>query len=219
MTVSKIAPAVVAIAFATLQSGCRPPTPTEDLFDAARFSDDVRARKDLAQGADVEARDDGDTPLMVAAKVGSLEVAKTLIREGAKLSDRGEYGQTPLIMAAGGDNSQVVSLLVSSKSDLEAKETSSTHSNALLEAAILDRRDNAQILIAAGANLNATDLAGYTPLLWAAHNGDVQLSAALLSAGADVNGKGGAVYTPITAAKLGNHPEEVEFLRLRGGHS
>ncbi|HEY2708220.1 MAG TPA: ankyrin repeat domain-containing protein [Caulobacteraceae bacterium] len=212
--------ALICLGALIVQGGCRAPTPTEDLFKAALDGNDAQARRDIGQGADVQAwNSDNNTPLMVAVKAGSVNVVKTLIKAGARVNDRGEYGDTPLIMAAEDENPTVISLLLASGADISAKQTGSTRSTALLEAAMLDKRASAQVLISAGADINVTSATGYTPLLWAAHNGDVALTKALLDAGADINSKGGGFYTPFTAAKLHDHADEVEFIVERGGHA
>ncbi|KAL2854509.1 ankyrin repeat-containing domain protein [Aspergillus pseudoustus] len=76
-------------------------------------------------------------------------------------------------------------------------------STALLWAAaqFSDRELTARASLRNGANVNATDLNGRTPLLWAAWNGNLNLVRLLLSTGgADVNARDAGGATPLSVA-------------------
>jgi ankyrin repeat protein len=78
-------------------------------------------------------------------------------------------------------------------------------STALHWAAHTNANETARLLIAAGANANATNRYGVTPLTLAATNGNAALTEALLAAGADPNvtvGEGETIL--MTAARAGN---------------
>lgn len=67
-----------------------------------------------------------------------------------------------------------------------------------------ERGDTALVkqLIAAGANVNEKDKAGYTALMWAARNGHAEVAAALVEARADMNARDCAAngWTPLMHA-------------------
>jgi hypothetical protein len=67
------------------------------------------------------------------------------------------------------------------------RQTRSLHSSPLIQAAWLDRKDMVVEILNAGANVNARDEYGTTPLLAALSRGDVQTSIVLLERGADPN--------------------------------
>ena len=60
-------------------------------------------------------------------------------------------------------------------------------STALTNAIALEKADKAAALIAAGADVNARDHFGMTPLMWAGLNGENSIAQALIDKGADVN--------------------------------
>lgn len=54
---------------------------------------------------------DGDTPLMIAAHEGNVEVVRWLLAAGASLEHRNAEGMSPLMAAAAGEQSEVLSLM------------------------------------------------------------------------------------------------------------
>ena len=73
-------------------------------------------------------------------------------------------------------------------------------SQELLDAVTAGDPDRARALLAAGADANARDDAGATPLTRAAHAGNLALVRVLLGAGADVNAADAHGWTALTKA-------------------
>ena len=76
--------------------------------------------------------------------------------------------------------------------------------------------DLAILLMDAGANINATMNVGWTPLLDAAHRGNLRLAKELIRRGADVN----ALINGNSAVRLAQdngHPDVARVLREAGG--
>jgi ankyrin repeat protein len=67
-----------------------------------------------------------------------------------------------------------------------------------------------------GADPNATDEAGMTPLMLAALGGHAEVAAMLLAWGADVNRTSRAGSTALRAARSNGHNSLAEFLREVG---
>ena len=71
-------------------------------------------------------------------------------------------------------------------------------------------------LIASGAEIDAQDTTGKTPLHWAADRGNAALVTLLLSRGADPNAEDRIGKTPLQWARHANNGEMVKLLRRNG---
>ena len=69
--------------------------------------------------------------------------------------------------------------------------------------------------LAAGADVNAKDQNGKTPLHYAARSGHKEIVELLIAKGADVNAKTNRGHTALNYTKL--HPETADLLRKHGG--
>ena len=73
-----------------------------------------------------------------------------------------------------------------------------------------------RVLIQAGANVNAKDNYGSTPLMYAALNDNSEVFKALIQAGANVNAKNDDGWTPLMLA-AGDNSAEVVSVLIKGG--
>jgi ankyrin repeat protein len=72
----------------------------------------------MQKGARVDLKDrDGNTPLMVAARISFLDAARLLIAKGAQVNTANSLGETPLIMAAQKRDLAMVRLLLTQGAD------------------------------------------------------------------------------------------------------
>ncbi len=158
-------------------------------------------------GADLEARTIvGNTPLFAAA-IGGADNVRVLVDKGADVNAVSLSGATPLMATSGGE---VVSLLVSRGADVTTR--SKRGESALADAARRGDVAAAKLLLDKGADVNAVDYRGYTPLILAAqHDRDSpELVRLLLSRGADVH----AVAEGHTALTIAARRGETELVRL-----
>jgi ankyrin repeat protein len=92
--------------------------------------------------------------------------------------------------------------------------TQNAFANQPLHAAAAGRHlEVCRVLLAAGADVNATQHAGYTPLHEAAQNGDVELAELFLSAGADPSVRNEAGQTPAETAEAEGHHDLAARIR------
>lgn len=80
------------------------------------------ARKVIAQGANVNARDHGQTPLMRAAQNGHIRVMEVLLEHGADVNAQDDDGRTALMMAAGASDPGMVRLLLDRGARIDIKD-------------------------------------------------------------------------------------------------
>lgn len=81
-----------------------------------------------------------------------------------------------------------------------------------------DRTAEAKALLAAGADPEAKNRYGVTPLTLACTNGNAELVTALLAAGADPNAEGNGGETPLMTASRTGRPAPVEALLKAGAN-
>jgi ankyrin repeat protein len=194
-------------------------------------------RKLLEAGADPNrATMMGETPLMACARTGSEEAVVALLDHGAAVDTREDsHGQTALMWAATQENPDVVRILIAHGADVHAR--SIVHllpvsygegdpfsltvmepqrgSTPLLFAARHGRIENAQLLVDAGANVNAKAPNDQSALIIASFSGQGKFAAFLLEQGADPN-NADAGYTALHTAVSRGDLELVRTLTAHG---
>ena len=170
--------------------------PTEQGFVKAADDGDRRAvALFLEAGFSPNARGrGGDTPLIAAANHGSVEAVTILLKGGADPNLRNEEGRSALYYAAQGaggldPQGKVLDLLLAAPGvDLR---TPYKHGASLLHLAVETDHDvGVTKLLAKGADVNAKDENGQTPLGYASSYGRKKVIPVLLAApGIDVNSR------------------------------
>jgi uncharacterized protein len=198
------------------------------LHEAATVGNAAMVNALLRAGADANAAyGEGETPLMIAARTGSLDTIGLLLESGAQVNAAESFrGQTALMYAAVENHAAVVRALAAAGADINARTRAYTfqkltggaggiiHDRAeggvttLILAARQGARAAAEALVAAGADLNATEPQyGFTAMQTAIFNGHYALAKMLIEHGADVDD--GSLYLAIemrNLAKYTNRP-------------
>jgi len=96
----------------------------------------------------------------------------------------------------------------------EEKPTKSLH-----QAVVDNDVEQVRLNISAGANVNAKDAMGYTPLFYAAQNGKEDVAELLIAGGADVNVRDQLGNTPLHYAAVSGHYDVCRLLLDEGANS
>ncbi len=188
---------------------------TTALHWAASRNDLAMTELLLGAGADVGTRTRlGEmTPLFMAAKNGNADVIEALLGAGAEATSASTIGTTALMLAAGSGSPDAVEVLVTAGADVNARDVHQEQT-ALMFAAARGRSDVIRVLAEHGADLDAESkvmtrgkvvldgptarvarkgppkplaMGGMTALQFAAREGHISASQALVESGADVN--------------------------------
>ena len=141
----------------------------------------------LQHGANINARDkDGRTPLALAVINKHTAVVKLLIAQGADVNTINVRGNTPLIHSY---SIEITRLLLESGrlTTIEHSSNISEIGNALQFSADEGNLEKVELLLKHGANINARDQDGRTPLALAIISKHTAVVKLLIDHGADVN--------------------------------
>ena len=154
---------------------------------AAHWDDLESAELLIRAGANVNiANEYGVAPLTLACTNGSAAMVEKLLLAGANSNVALPTGETALMTCSRTGNVDAVKALLSHGADVNAAEPRRGQ-NALMWALEQRHTDVAQALIDHAADVNARSEGGFTPLLFASRQGDLEAVRILLAAGAHVN--------------------------------
>ncbi|XP_051816542.1 kinase D-interacting substrate of 220 kDa B isoform X4 [Acanthochromis polyacanthus] len=159
--------------------------------------------------------DNGQTPLMLAAEQGSLEIVQELIRRGANVNLDDVDCWSALISAAKEGHVDVVKELLENSAYIEHRDMGGW--TALMWAAYKGRVEVTTLLLEHGANPNTTGQQySVYPIIWAAGRGHSDIVKLLLHNGAKVNCSDKYGTTPLIWASRKGHFDCVMHLLENG---
>lgn len=158
------------------------------------------------------------SPLEMAAKLGSVEMVKSLLKRNVSREDI-----YPLHSAIGEDRIEIVKILLENGFDVEKRKDGRSP---LYDAVRLGKFEMAKILLKSG-NASVTSRSGsqgWTPLHEASARGDLNTVKLLVRKGADVASKSALGVTPVCLARQKvdssyRFRDVVKFLKKKGGKS
>ena len=173
----------------------------------------------LKAGADANAvSNEGETALMTASRTGNVDAVKVLLAHGADVNAKESWhGETALMWAVAQKHAAVARELLAKGADVNARSTANKWErqnsaeprekwlplgslSALEFAARQGCVDCVPVLIQAGADINAPDQDGITPLLSSIINGHYDIANVLLENGANPNIADRTGRTPLYSA-------------------
>ncbi len=171
----------------------------------------------LGAGADPNAAlGTGETVLMSCARTGSASAVRALLMAGADVNAREQADdQTALMWAAAQSHPAIVRLLIEQGADVAARSRERRQ--------VISRRLQSELKYGElgrnyGTDAEETRVGGFTPLLFAVRQGDVESARLLLAAGADVNDRAPDGASALVVAAHSGHGALATFLLEQGAN-
>ena len=202
------------LAYSLLSSPVAAGTMIDDLFRSIR-NNDLSHLRDLTRDPSTlpSADSRGITPLLYASAFGSLDAMRILLDAGVDVNGAEPQGATPLHWAA--CDPARVKLLLDHNAKADPK-TSQGRTPLMIASGCELADDSVRQLLDKGADINARQDNGQTPLFNATQDGGPRITRMLLAAGAkpEVPTEGGS--TPLMNAVGWNDVELVKAMIARG---
>lgn len=173
-------------------------------------------KKLVAAGADPDkAQRSGETPLMTCANTGAVDGVRALIKAGADVNAKEkEDDQTALMWAVAEKHPEVVKVLVKNGANVEARSRIKSKPEPYIMEMSLD--ENIWPTTYPDTTRWQEVEGGFTPLYFAAQQGDVDSARLLLDAGANIDAPNPEHGCPLNIALASGHEQLALFLIERG---
>ena len=169
----------------------------------------------LAQGVDIHKHNNtGSTPLHLAVKESDLQTVRMLLSQGADMHIPDDQGFFPIHIAVENRNVDMIKLL------MEYGESLSSDSDGIqpIHVAIQSKNEGysefIKFLLNNGADINAKNHSGETPLHMAVKTGSMERIDFLLDNGADIRAKDNRKNTPLHHLMNSDNEDKLWILDL-----
>lgn len=160
----------------------------------------------------VQEKQDGDTPIIIAARHGKKAIVHLLLDAGAYINAENVYTESALFWAVKNNRQDITRMLLNRGADPNLPVR---HGLTPLIVAIMNGRlDLVTILIEGGCDVRQPDAKGYRPLSWAVIMDNLPIANLLLSYDTTcaIGTSGGADRSPLVWAIMKGHTEMVRLL-------
>ena len=211
-------PAVIFLLQQKVDVNAKAPDGATALHWAAHWDNLETAERLIRAGANVDAANDyGVTSLSLACTNGSAAMVQKLLNAGANANATAMSGEPALLTCAHTGSVTAVQALLAHGAEVNAKD-SRRGQTALMRAVAQKHADVVRSLIDRGADVRARSKDGFSPLLFAAREGDLESAKILLAAGAEVNESSSEFGAPLLLAASSGHQDLALLLLQRGAN-
>ena len=171
-----------------------------------------RVQEALKHGANANAPDQrtAQSPIMLAAHHGNLQMASLLLENGADVNDVDVNRNTALMFASSSGDQKVVTLLIESGANINAK--NKNHQTALMRASEDGHPQVVTTLLEKGADVNAKDIYNKTAIFYAIDQGKTDVVPILLKYDIDLTVKKKSGLTALEYAKREEYDDIVKLI-------
>ena len=203
---------VFAVAFLAVVPNLSTAQSFEQLLKGVNQGDTKTVEAYLSRGLDADTADpDGNTILMIAARLGHQDLVSLLVSRKASVTRRSPHGDTALMMASLKGHLAIARLLVANGAQVSHAGWAPLH-----YAAFEGRAEVVKYLLEKGADKNSLAPNGFTPLMLAARGGHLEAARSLLYEDADVTVRGPKGETALGIAQERKNLELEGLLRRAG---